>query len=213
MVARSKVEISGQWAPFYDRMMDVLFLGGYPRFINEVAQRMRVAPGDEILDLGSGTGRNARLLANKTTDTGRVVGVDISRRMLRYARRQCRRYEQIEFVNRRIEQPLPFSREFDIVFISFALHGFENEDKQRILANAREPLKPGGRLWILDYSEFDLDKLWFPLRWIFRRFECELAAEFLNLDLEEMLSGAGFGDFACHHFFRGYLRLLGARKQ
>jgi len=70
----------------------------------------------------------------------------------------------------------------------------------------------GGTFWILDYNEFDLDRQWFPLRWAFRRFECELASEFLSLDLKGMLTGHKFGNFVTYPFLRGYVRLLGAEK-
>jgi len=63
---------------------------------------------------------------------------------------------------------------------------------------------------ILDYNEFDLDHRWFPFHWAFRRFGCELASEFLPLDLKGMLARQEFGSFARHLFLRGYVRLLGA---
>jgi len=143
---------------------------------------------------------------------GRVVGVDISQEMLRQARQRCRAYPQVTFLNRRIEELLPFREEFDKAFIYFTLHGFEDEDKGRVIANAHRALKPGGIFWILDYNEFDLDRQWFPFRWAFRRFECELASELLCLDLKGMLARHGFGSFATYPFLRDYARLLGAEK-
>ena len=213
MAHRSKVEISGRWAPYYDLLMDVLFLGAYPRFMAEVTARMQVEPGDEILDLGCGTGRNARLMLDRAGPAGRIVGVDISQRMLDRARRQCERHPQMSFVKRRIEEPLPFAEEFDKVFLSFVLHGFEDEDKRRIIANARKALRHGGSLCILDYNEFDLEKVWWPLRWLFTHLECELATEFVELNLERMLAEAGFSHFVSHEFLRGYLRLFAAQEQ
>jgi ubiquinone/menaquinone biosynthesis C-methylase UbiE len=146
MVRRSKVEVSGRWAPYHDRLMALLLLGTYPRFIREVTARMQVEPGDEILDLGSGTGRNARVMLDGVGSTGRIVGVDTSQRMLHRARRQCERHPQPSSVKGRIEQPLPFAEEFDKVFVSFTLHGFEDEDKRRIIANARQALRQDGSL-------------------------------------------------------------------
>ncbi len=213
MAPRSKVEISGSWAPFYDRLMDLLFLGTYPRFMAGVTALMQVEPGDAILDLGSGTGRNALLMLERAGSTARIVGVDISEAMLRRARRRCDGHPQIRFVRRRIEQPLPFAEEFDKVFLSFILHGLQDADKRRTIANARKALRPRGRLWILDYNEFDLERMPWPLRWLFTHLECELASEFLELDLGHMLAEAGFGDLISHELLRGYVRLLGARKQ
>ncbi len=173
---------------------------------------MEIRRGDKILDLGSGTGRNACLMMKMIGPSGRVVGLDTSDEMLRQSRRRCRTYPQAAFLKARIEQPLDFSKDFDKVSLFFVLHGFEDEDKRRIIANAHNALKPDGTLWILDYNEFALDNLWFPLRWLFTRLECELAAEFLNLDLEALLDHAGFGHFVSYELLRGYLRLLGAYK-
>ncbi|MCD6361503.1 MAG: class I SAM-dependent methyltransferase [Armatimonadetes bacterium] len=213
MSPRSMVETSGRWAPYYDHLMNVLFLGMYSRFMRCVTAAMQLQPGDEILDLASGTGRNARLILSAAPEVGRIVGVDISDRMLERARRRCANEPRISFVKQRIEQPLPFAEEFDAVFISLALHGFEDEDKTRIIANAHRALKPGGALWVLDYDEFDLERMRWPVRWYFRHLECELAGEFLRLNLTAMLEGAGFGRFASHRFMYGIVRLLRAVKQ
>ncbi|WP_370327231.1 methyltransferase domain-containing protein [Euzebya sp.] len=40
---------------------------------------LRLAAGDTVVDLGTGTGRNLRVLAGAVGPTGRVVGVDLSR--------------------------------------------------------------------------------------------------------------------------------------
>jgi len=212
MARRSKVELSGWVARHYDAQMDLLFLGNYRRFAADVIDRMEIRPEDEILDLASGTGRNVCLMVNALGPTGCIVGVDISQEMLRQARRRCRPHAQVTFLDARIEEPLPFHEAFDKVCLFFALHGFEDYDKERILANAKEALRPGGVLWILDYGEFDLEKLWFPLRWAFTHLECELAVEFLRLNLKGMLAGCGFRDFVSYGFFGKHVRLLGARK-
>jgi len=99
------------------------------------------------------------------------------------------------------------------VLVSFAFHGFEDGDKRRIISNARQALRQNGSLWILDYSNFDLEKVCWPLRWLFSHFECELAAEFLKLNLKEMLADGGFGDFVSYRLLHGYVRLLGTQKQ
>ena len=212
MSQRSHVEVGERAARHYDLTMDLLLAGRYQAFIEQAIERMGIRQGDAILDLGSGTGRNICVMLRALGPTGRVVGVDISQEMLRQARQRCRAYPQVTFLNRRIEEPLPFHEEFDKAFISFTLHGFEDEDKERVIANVHQTLRPGGIFWILDYDEFDLDRQWFPFRWAFRHFECELASEFLSLDLKEMLARQGFGDFVSSPFLWGYVRLLGAEK-
>jgi len=207
---RSKVEI-GEWgARYYDILLNLLLVGRYLHFIKEVIEKMDIEPGQSILDLGSGTGRNDCLMAQKIGPQGKIVGLDISDEMIRRALKRCSQYANIGFKKERIELPLAYKEEFDKVFISFVLHGFEDEQKGGIIRNAYQALKPGGIFHILDYAEFDIDRMWFPLRWAFVRWECQLAVEFLTLDIKRMLRAEGFTDVREEFYLRRHLRLVSA---
>jgi len=173
---------------------------------------MGINPSQSILDLGSGTGKNDCFIVKKVGSQGQIVGLDISNEMLVRARERCRKYSNITFEKQRIELSLPYKEEFDKVFISFVLHGFEDDQKVGIINNAYRALKVGGSFYILDYAEFDIDRMWFPLRWAFARWECQLAVEFLKLDIKGMLCAQGFTDSKEEFFFRQHLRLLSAVK-
>ncbi|MBA7692966.1 hypothetical protein ES703_101541 [subsurface metagenome] len=118
----------------------------------------------------------------------------------------------MSFEKQRIELPLAYKEELDKVFISFTLHGFEDDQKLGIIHNAYQALKLGGAFYILDYAQFDLGRMWFPLRWAFTHWECQLAVEFLKLDIKEMLHSQGFANFEEELFLKGHLRLLKAVK-
>ena len=210
--ARSKVEIGPAGARYYDLFLNLLSLGQYPHFIKGVIDMMDINPGQSILDLGSGTGKNDCFMAQKAGSQVRIVGLDTSNEMLARARERCRKYSNITFEKQRIELPLPYEELFDKVFISFVLHGFEDEQKVGIINNAYQALKPGGSFYILDYAEFGIDRMWFPLRWAFARWECQLAVEFLKLDIKGMLRAQGFTDFKEKFSLRRHLRLLKAVK-
>jgi demethylmenaquinone methyltransferase/2-methoxy-6-polyprenyl-1,4-benzoquinol methylase len=192
--------------------MNVISLGYYPRLIQRAVDAMDIQPWQSVLDLGSGTGRNDCLIARKVGPQGRILGLDISKEMLNSARKRCRAYPNVEFREQRIEAPLGYRDEFDKVFISFVLHGFEDGEKLEIMSNAYRALKPGGVFCIFDYNEFDLEQLPFPVRQAFVHGECQLAAEFLRLDLKRMLSRQRFTAFTERLFVRGHLRLLKAVK-
>ena len=209
---RSKVEVGPTGVRHYDLFMDVISLGYYPHLIKRVVDKMNVQLGQSILDLGSGTGRNTCFIARKIGLDGSILGLDISKEMLSLSRKRCQSYPNVEFREQRIEMPLTYLEEFDKVFISFVLHGFEDTQKVGIISNAYRALKPEGAFCIFDYNEFDLERLWFPLRRAFIRGECQLASEFLRLDLKGMLSSQGFTSFREELFLRGYLRLLRATK-
>jgi ubiquinone/menaquinone biosynthesis C-methylase UbiE len=71
--ARSKVEIGPEGVRSYDLSMDVIFLGYYPHLIRKVVEKMDIRRGQSILSLGSGTGRNECLMAEKLGPEGRVL--------------------------------------------------------------------------------------------------------------------------------------------
>ena len=209
---RSKVEV-GEWgARYYDVLLNLLSAGRYSHFMREVIEKMDIKPGQSILDLGSGTGRNDCFMAQKMDSQGKIVGLDISDEMISQALKRCCKYANINFEKLRIELPLAYKEEFDKVFISFTLHGFEDDQKVGIIHNAYQALKPGGTFHVLDYAEFDIDRMWFPLRWAFARWECQLAMEFLKLDIKGMIRTQGFTDVKEEFFLRGHLRLLSAVK-
>ena len=210
--ARSKVEIGPAGARYYDLFLNLLSLGLYSHFIKGVVGKMGIKPGQSILDLGSGTGKNDCFMAKKVGSQGRIAGLDISNEMLVRAWKRCRGYPNVVFEKQRIELTLPYKEEFDKVFISFVLHGFEDEQKVGIISNAYRALKAGGSFYILDYAQFDIDRMWFPLRWAFSRWECQLAVEFLKLNIKGMLCAQGFTDVKEEFFLRRHLRLLSAVK-
>ena len=210
--ARSKVEVGPMGARYYDTFLNLLSLGSYSHFIKGVIDKMGINPGQSILDLGSGTGRNDCLMAQKIGSRGKIVGLDISNEMLSQSLLRCREYPNMSFEKQRIELPLAYKQEFDKVFISFVLHGFEDDQKLGIIHNAYRALKPGGAFYILDYNEFDLEKVWFPLRWAFTHWECQLAVEFLKLDIKEMLCSQGFTNLEEGFSLKEHLRLLKAVK-
>ena len=62
-----------------------------------VVEKMRLAPTDNVLDVGSGAGWLSRRLA-KLVPEGRVVGMDISDEMIRHARRASADFGNLLFV-------------------------------------------------------------------------------------------------------------------
>ena len=212
MPPRSRIEVQGLEARFYDQLLWLITLGSYQRLLRKAVELVNPQRGEEFLDLGSGTGYVARLVAERVGPEGRVLGLDIGPEMLRQARARCRSYENVEFRAERIDVPLPYREEFDKVFISFVLHGLEEPQRRQVIANAHRALRPGGEFFILDWGRFSLGEAPLPLRIFFKWLECELAQEFIRLDLEGSLRAAGFTDLRSWPLWGRYIRLLGARK-
>ncbi|HVE45688.1 MAG TPA: class I SAM-dependent methyltransferase [Acidimicrobiales bacterium] len=115
-------------------------------------ERRPIKSGDSVLDIGCGTGQSTRQAA-RLAAPGQVLGVDLSSRMLEYARR---RSEEEGLTNVRFEQTdaqvHPFEEAaFDVAISSFG--GMFFADPFAAFANIGRALKPGGRLAMLAWQE------------------------------------------------------------
>jgi len=211
----SKVEVTGFEARYYDMLMNLITLGWYPSFIRRAIADLGLQEGERILDLGAGTGRNTLLMREFIGSTGEVLGLEIGPEMQAQYQQKTAAYPNLRLEDRRIDEPLPeeYAGRFDRVFISFVLHGFIQEKRDAIIANAARALKPGGTFAILDYNNFDVDRAPAWVRFAIRRVECPLAEDFIRRDTRKMLAKHGFGDFRQTEYLKGYIRLLQGAKR
>jgi len=204
----SGVELTPYIAQHYDRLMNSLSFGLYSRFIRKAIADMGIKPDDNILDLGCGTGRNASLMLHYLGDKGRITGLDLSPIMQSQFEKRFANEKRVTFQRQRIDVPFDLGKKFDVVFISFVIHGFPHEVRKVIIENVVHHLKPGGSFSILDFAEFDMAKMPALYRWVFKKIECKYAFDFIERDWKGILNGYGFTSFTEHHYIKGYVRLL-----
>jgi 2-polyprenyl-3-methyl-5-hydroxy-6-metoxy-1,4-benzoquinol methylase len=104
--------------------------------------------GVHVLDVATGTGIVARIVAETIGSTGRVTALDVTESMLAIARSQpaASGAALIEYLRSTIEDaPLPAGA-FHAAFCQQALQFFE--DPSRALASIRQALRPEGRLYV-----------------------------------------------------------------
>ena len=133
-------------ASYYNRIGQMLDLGSGPWYRRQALQRAGLRPGMWLLDVATGTGLVAHGGAAILGDSGRVIGVDPSRGMLREARKTLAG----PLVQGRAEA-LPFcSDSFDMLSMGFALRHVA--DLEVAFQEYRRVLKAGGRLLLLEVS-------------------------------------------------------------
>lgn len=101
--------------------------------------RLGLAPGERVLDVGCGAGATTRALAARVGPTGRVLGVDVSRPLLAKARSLGGAdYHHADAG----ADPVPGP--FDALFSRFGVMFFA--DPVVAFGNLRGAMRPGGRL-------------------------------------------------------------------
>ncbi len=204
----SEVELNDFVAKNYDKIMNTLSFGLYRGFIKNAIKQMDIQVGNSILDLGCGTGRNAALMVKYIGETGHITGLDLSELMEKQFLQKFKGQTNISFAKQRIDQPFDLQKQFDIVFISFVIHGFPHEIRSNIIQNALIHLKPGGIFYILDFAEFDMAKMPALHRFIFKKIECIYAFDYIERNWKVILEEAGFDYFNEHFYLKNSVRLL-----
>lgn len=151
-----------------------------------------LAPGETVLDLGSGGGFDCFLAARAVGETGQVIGVDMTPEMISKSRKNAGKagFKNVDFRLGELEN-LPVANGIVDVVISNCVINLSPE-KQRVFTEAFRVLKPGGRLAVSDVvrtAEMP-DSVKKDLA---MHTGCIAGASSLP-ELETMLRGAGFTD-------------------
>jgi len=140
-----------RWAPHYDLAVNITTLGQARHLRRMTVDQALIKPGDNVLDVGCGTGE-VTLLAKTRAKDGKVYGIDPAPEMIAVARNKAaRKGLEIDFRVGVIES-LPFTdASIDVVTSSLMMHHLPDELKARGLAEIYRILKPDGRLLIADF--------------------------------------------------------------
>ena len=160
---------------------------------------LRVGPGLQILDVGCGTGDDAREIAALLGPKGKVTGVDVSPTMIAEARK------------RSLPNSLPVEfTEGSALDLPFAGESFDRVRTDRVLVHLREPaqalaemvrvVRSGGRVVV---SELDLGTQFLDSRnplttqKVLSTFADQTASGRIGRALPRLLGEAGLSDIEC----------------
>lgn len=114
--------------------------------VDALMARARLAPGERVLDLGTGTGAVAERAAEVVGPGGHVVGVDISPQMLSLARTRvaARGLTHVTMLEGRAEAIPDDDNSFDVVLASLSLmYAIDRDAAAREMARV---MRPNGRM-------------------------------------------------------------------
>ena len=159
-----------------------LLSGGIDFYWRRVLTKMvRARAPREVVDLATGSGDVAFKLRDRLGTDVPVTGLDFCEPMLEQAREKKARdtsYQDIEFTFGDCMQLPLTDNSADAVTISFGVRNFE--DRQRGLKEILRVLRPGGTLYVLEFSQPDK---WFrPIYYLYLKYILPIVASFATGD-------------------------------
>ncbi len=157
-------------APSYDFMNVLMSAGCIHLWHRAFRLHTGLRPGDRALDVCTGTGELALILAGQVGPGGGVVGIDLTPEMLDIARAKVRRAglgRTVELVEgNALALPYP-DGSFDAVTMGFALRNVA--DIRAVVREMARVVRPGGRVLNLELSKPRSPLVRYPYAFYFNR--------------------------------------------
>ena len=151
-----------------------------------------LVPGETVVDLGSGGGLDCFLAAKQVGESGKVIGIDMTAKMVKKASVNAKKggYRNVEFRLGEIEH-LPVPDESADVIISNCVINL-SPDKPQVFRDAFRVLRKGGRLAVSDVAA--IGRIPDEVRRDLDAYCGCVAGAASVLEVEQMLLEAGFLD-------------------
>jgi ubiquinone/menaquinone biosynthesis C-methylase UbiE len=171
-----------KWARIYDV---IIFLLAGVR--GKVVETTAAGKGAEVLDVATGTGKQAFAFAKKGYN---VTGIDLSEDMLKIARKN-NKYNNLKLeAGDATAMAFPENR-FDVASISFALHDMPLSVDEKVLREMVRVTRPGGIITVVDY-DLPGNKIIKNLAYMMiKAYESKYYPPFINNNLPALMEKSG----------------------
>lgn len=169
-------EMFNRIAKTYDFLNDCMTAGLHRQWKKTACSVLQLQPGDQVLDVCTGTGDLAYCLSQIVGEQGHVVGVDFSPEMLAIAKQRFSTCANVKWLQGNALS-LPFEDNcFDGAVISFGLRNVESVEQA--LREMIRVTRPGS--WIVNLDTASNCKN--PLFWLYFSMVMPLLGKFLAKD-------------------------------
>ncbi|NPB08565.1 MAG: methyltransferase domain-containing protein [Aquificae bacterium] len=122
-------------------------------------ERLELKRGSVVLDVGTGAGFFLPFFSEAVGDEGKVIGIDVQREMVEYAREN--KVRKLSLKNTEVmlsdENRIPLPDEsVDVAFILFTFH--ELSQPRSFLKELKRVLRKGGRVLVIDWTREEREK-------------------------------------------------------
>ncbi len=197
------------WAKVYEWLTPIYLLGNEKRLRRETIGSLHLQPGQTVLDVACGTGRNFPLILEKIGPSGKLVGVDYTAAMLDRARERVKRegWRNVELI-RGDAARIDLGREFDAALCTLAIGVIP--DYRGALDRMVAHLKPGAWLAIGD-AKRSSGLYGLAFNWLADLLGYGAAEDMSRRPWESL--GEMLGDIHYEEWFSGFFYVSGGRAQ
>ncbi len=182
------------WFPQYDFFAGLIGLGVNGSNSRMVVEMAQIKPGEIVLDVGCGTGDLTLAAQNAAGPAGLVYGIDPSSDGVEMARKKATKRGFATRFDVGLIEKLEFPEAtFDVAISRLMIHHLPDELKQKGFAEIYRVLKPGGRLFMVDFQP--------PSNPVLRHFSSALVGHRMMVaskvwSVPDILTAAGFVEAA-----------------